>query len=130
MERPRIHHVSVPRPPGPQAAAATRAFYGDLLGLPKLTLPGALTDAPLIWFSLAGDTELHIFAEEPHPNPSERHLCLDVDDVAAMRARLTAAGREIWEATPIAGRPRFFVRDPAGNTIEVTTIIADYRRTA
>lgn len=130
MERPRIHHVSVPRPPGPQAAAATRAFYTDLLGLPEIALPGSLTDAPLIWFALAGGTELHIFAEAPHPDPSERHLCLDVEDVAAIRARLAAAGCEIREAPPIPGRPRFFVRDPAGNTIEVTTIIADYRRTA
>jgi hypothetical protein len=30
--------------------------------------------------------------------------------------------------TPIPGRPRFFVRDPFGNLLEITTLEGDYER--
>ena len=124
MKRPRIQHVSIPRPPG--SHVATRAFYGDLLGLEEKVVPQTIQDLDLIWFNVGDDMELHVFTEEPLEDRSGRHFCLEVDDVEAMRQRLIDAGFEPWTPTGIVNRPRFFCRDPFGNTIEFTTILGSY----
>lgn len=118
---PHLHHVSVPRPYGPASAAKARAFYTGLLGLPELPIPSTLTENDLVWFAV-GDSELHLFAEEPIADRSERHFCLRVADQAPIRAALTAAGYPCTDTTPIPGRPRFFTRDPFGNSIEITSL--------
>ena len=120
----RLQHVSIPRPPG--SDERTRAFYGDLLGLKEIPAPASLQPRRVIWYQLAADTELHIFREEALGDTSIRHFALVVDDVDAMRAKLRAAGFAPWDAETISGRPRFFCRDPNGNIIEFTTIVADY----
>jgi catechol 2,3-dioxygenase-like lactoylglutathione lyase family enzyme len=117
--RPRIQHVSLPRPSGSEAA--TRAFYGDLLGFEEMAVPAALRHLDLIWYRL-GNTELHMFAEEMQEDRSGRHLCIEVDDVAGLRERLQAAGCAPRDTITIPGRPRFFCNDPFGNAIEFTTI--------
>ena len=121
----RIQHVSPPRPPGTEVE--TRAFYGELLGLEEMNPPHSLHALDLIWFKL-GETELHLFAEGPTgQDHSGRHVCLAVDDVEALRERMEAAGLSVVGTIPIPGRPRYFVRDPFGNLLEITTIEADFR---
>ena len=127
VARPRIQHVSIPRPPG--SDAETRAFYGDLLGLDEIPVPESIRPLDLIWYQLGGETELHLFAEEPVDDPSGRHLCIEVDDLGEVRERLTEAGYEPWDPTAIPGRPRFFCRDPFNNIIEFTTVEAEYLET-
>ena len=123
---PRLQHASIPRPPGADAAA--RAFYGDLLQLTEVEPPKALEHLGVIWYRLDGDAELHLFVEDPTgQDHSGRHFCLAVDDVVDLRERLEAAGVAVVGDTRIPGRPRFFVRDPFGNLIELTTIEGDYR---
>lgn len=122
MRRPRVQHVSIPRPPGSDAQA--RAFYGDLVGLEEAEVPESIRHLDLVWFRL-GDTELHLFAEEPIADRSGRHFCIDVDDLAGLRERLHTAGYEPRDTIPIPGRPRFFCRDPFGNDVEFTTIETD-----
>lgn len=124
MKRPRIQHVSIPRPPG--SHDATRAFYGGLLGLQEKPVPESIAHLDLIWYSIGDDMELHCFTEEMVDDPSGRHFCMEVDDVDAIRAKLESAGLEPWDTTPIPNRPRFFCRDPFGNTIEFTTILGSY----
>lgn len=120
----RIQHVSVPRPPGSDDAA--RRFYGEILGLEEITPPASLRDLNVIWYRL-GNTELHILTEEPQgQDHSGRHFCVAVDDVEALHERLEAAGIAVVGTTPIPGRPRYFIRDPFGNLIEITTIESDY----
>ena len=120
----RLQHVSIPRPPG--SDERTRAFYGDLLGLEEIPTPSSLKHLRVIWFKLTEDSELHVFREEPVRDRSIRHFALIVDDVEAMREKLRAAGFAPWDAETIPGRPRFFCRDPNGNIIEFTAIVADY----
>ena len=117
----RLQHASIPRPPG--TAAVARSFYGDVLGLEEVTPPASLKSLEVIWYRLAGDTELHIFVEEPSgQDHSGRHFCLAVDDLEELRERLETASVTVASDIALPGRPRFFVRDPFGNLIEITMI--------
>ncbi len=120
MTRPRIQHVSVARPPGSDAQA--RAFFGEVLGLTEVLPPESLRHLNVIWFQL-GNTELHLFVG-PGPAPdSGQHLCIEVEDLPALRARVEGAGYATQGAEEIPGRPRFFCRDPFGNLMEFTTLL-------
>ena len=123
----RLQHASVPMPPGGQAEA--RRFYGAALGLEEIPRPVDLQNLSLVWFRVGTDgQEVHCFAEERlGPNSPSQHLCLQVDDLAAFRARLADHQVEIEETHPIHNRPRCFVRDPFGNQIELTQIDGAYR---
>jgi len=122
----RLQHVTISRPPGADASA--RTFYGGLLGLVEVEPPRALAPLNLIWYRLGGDTELHILLEEPFgQDRSGHHFCLAVDDVVALRDRLEEAGITVVGDIPIPGRPRFFVRDPFGALIELTSIEDNYQ---
>lgn len=112
----RLSHVAVTMPPGGEDAA--RGFYGGLLGLPEVPKPEALRHRGGCWFD-AGGLDIHLQAERAHAgSDARRHFGLEVQDVAAVRARLDAAG-VVTEDGPPAPWPRFFVRDPFGNRIEV-----------
>jgi catechol 2,3-dioxygenase-like lactoylglutathione lyase family enzyme len=114
-----LQHVSSPIPEGAQDEA--RRFYGELLGLEEKPVPSTLEGSRLVWFAAGGDLELHFFPGEQAPH-SERHFCLDVEDLGAVRAALGGAGFRPYDSTPIPGRPRFFCRDPFQNLVEITSI--------
>lgn len=117
----RLQHVAIARPPDTDHAA--RAFYGELLGLAEMTPPASLQNLGVLWYQVGEGSELHIFVEEPlGQDHSGRHFCLAVEDVEALRLRLIAAGIRLVADVPIPDRPRYFVRDPFGNLIELTTI--------
>jgi catechol 2,3-dioxygenase-like lactoylglutathione lyase family enzyme len=120
----KLQHVSTPFPAGRQADV--RRFYGTVLGLAEAEVPRTLDAGRLVWYSSGDGMELHFFTGDLAPG-SARHFCLDVDDLAATRARLTEAGFEPYDDTPIPNRPRFFCRDPFDNLIEFTSIQGDYR---
>jgi catechol 2,3-dioxygenase-like lactoylglutathione lyase family enzyme len=122
----RLQHASVPVPPG--AAAAARRFYGEALGMEEIPVPSTIVHQALVWFRAGeGGHEVHCFPEaHPGPNSPRQHLCLQVDDLAAFRQRLTEHGIAIEDPTPIPNRPRFFVQDPFNNLIELTQILGDY----
>ncbi len=97
---------------------SARRFYGEVLGLEPTVRP-ADAGRPGCWFRL-GDVELHLSLEPAADNArSKRHVAFEVSDLDAMRARLAAAGATLEEARPLAGVRRFFVRDPAGNRLEL-----------
>lgn len=112
-----IHHVAISIPPEHHIAAVR--FYRDVLGLEELQSPESLANVPIIaWFRI-GDNELHLIEEPKGAERRRRHFCLEVDDLAAFRDRLTRNGEETQDVDPIPGRPRFFCYDPAGNRIEL-----------
>ena len=119
---PRIQHVSIPRPSGEETAVSARNFYGELLGLPEIPVPDSLAGRGLIWFQL-GATEIHIFVEDFEGGAKGSHFCIAVVDYQAVRQKLEGAGVFVRDTTPIPGRPRFFTRDPFGNSIEISTIL-------
>jgi catechol 2,3-dioxygenase-like lactoylglutathione lyase family enzyme len=119
----RLHHVTIPRPPG--SATTARRFYGDLLGLSEIALGDEEENEQAIWFG-AGDTEIHLIVEElGGQDRSGRHFCLAVDDVEALRLRLQAAGVAVVGEGPRRHYPRYFIRDPFGNLLEIATYAQD-----
>ncbi|HKG27456.1 MAG TPA: VOC family protein [Thermomicrobiales bacterium] len=122
----RLQHTSVPMPADGHEAA--RRFYGGALGMDEVRPPSSLTVEELVWFRAGPDGhEVHVFVDGAMAAKSAgQHLCLQVDDLPAMRSRLAEHGVEVEETTPITNRPRFFVHDPFGNRIELTQITGDY----
>jgi catechol 2,3-dioxygenase-like lactoylglutathione lyase family enzyme len=122
----RLQHTSVPMPADGHEAA--RRFYGGALGMTEVKPPSSLMVDRLVWFRAGPDGhEVHVFVDEQmQAKSAEQHLCLQVDDIASVRAQLSDRGIAIEETTAIANRPRFFVKDPFGNKIELTQITGDY----
>lgn len=123
---PRLQHVSLPIPEGGQEAG--RSFYGGLLGLAEKPVPATRADAGLVWFEAGeGELEIHLV-----PDPAglvegaKRHVCLEVEHVEELRARLGAHGVPTEDAPPIRNRPRFYCSDPFGNRLEIVTILGAY----
>ena len=113
----RLQHVSISIPP--DAADSARAFYGGSLGLEERDVLPSLDPAEFIWYRAGGDLELHLMLREEQRR-DQRHFCLVVDDLDALRRRLEEQGHEVSDATSLVGRPRFFCRDPFGNLLEFT----------
>jgi glyoxylase I family protein len=102
-----------------------RSFYGDIIGLREIT------DRPLsfpgLWYDL-GNAELHLILDpdfQPAIASSEKwgrspHLALLINDLNVLRQTLET--QKIAYQSSASGRPALFVRDPNGNTIEVSQI--------
>jgi catechol 2,3-dioxygenase-like lactoylglutathione lyase family enzyme len=122
-----LHHVQVNVPLEREAEA--HRFYGEIVGLARMERPQSLSDAGRrgVWFR-CGEQEFHVFSNPKpafDPAKSSQHPALLVDDLDSLRERLVAAGCEIEEAIPIAGRQRFLTRDPGGNRIEFLSLTAE-----
>lgn len=123
-----LQHVSIPRPPGEESAQVARQFYGSLVGLMEKPVPSGIAHLDLVWFSLGGEMELHVFGEATDSSLSGGHFCLNMGDLEAMRQTLQQAGYQPWSPEAIQGRPRFFCRDPFNNLVEFTQIVDDYMK--
>lgn len=109
---------------------AAEAFYGGLLGLPKVTRAGErhvffrLEDAMLLVFNPA--ETVHPPAEgalpvPPHGARGPGHVAFAATgfELDALRARLEAGGIDIEaDFTWPNGARSLYVRDPAGNSVE------------
>jgi glyoxylase I family protein len=101
-----------------------RPFYEGILGLrradrPEMGLPGA-------WYQI-GQSQLHLIqtpegvdvGTRPESlSPIAGHLALRVDDFEAARKRFAEHDIEALDLGPEGDQ--FWVRDPDGNTIEIT----------
>jgi catechol 2,3-dioxygenase-like lactoylglutathione lyase family enzyme len=111
MTTRRLQHVSVQTPPALLDRCA--AFYTDVLGMRRI--PNL---AGLAWFEFGDGDHVHLL-DGPGAADSDGHLALVVSDLDATLARARAAGAEPRRGADLWGAPRWFVRDPAGNLIEV-----------
>lgn len=112
-----IDHVQLGMPPGEAAVAAARAFYGELLGLREVAKPILATRGG-VWFTGRG-VSVHLGVDGAHAAPAKAHPAFAVDDLAALRERLVAAGHAVTDddsGVPVA---RAYVRDPFGNRLEL-----------
>jgi catechol 2,3-dioxygenase-like lactoylglutathione lyase family enzyme len=95
---------------------AAKHFYGEVMGLKQIPKPEGTRQFVGAWYEL-GNSQLHLSIEDdPQNAASSRHVCYSVADLALAEQLLRDAGIEIIP-DPLR---RFFVRDPAGNLIEIT----------
>jgi acetyl esterase len=125
IREPRLHHVGLTYPPGREALV--RHFYGELLGLTEKPLPAVFSARGFVWFAAGpGESELHLIADRSQADHSPRHACLITDRLDELTGRLRDAGYEVERHNGIVGRPQTFLRDPFGNMLELSRLLADY----
>ena len=94
-------------------------FYTDVFGMRRVPSPDF--EHPVEWLEL-GDQQLHLFLRDV-PAPDFHHIGIDVDDFEA--AYRIAGERGLFEGgKPNArvlsdGAVQMYLRDPAGNLVEV-----------
>ncbi len=112
-----LHHVNVTVPAELEAAA--KNFYGSVLGLQQVPKPAAARQSGA-WYEI-GAMQLHLSVEDGTDNASSsRHVCFAVSDLSATENKFREGGVEIIpDARPVPGSPRFYVRDPGGNQLEI-----------
>jgi len=100
---------------------ASLAFYVDVLGMRRVPSPDF--EQHVEWLQL-GDQQLHLFRRDT-PAPAYHHLGVDVDDFEA--AYRLARERGLFDGGVFSpdvrelndGSVQMYLRDPAGNLIEV-----------
>ncbi|MFL9815883.1 VOC family protein [Tolypothrix campylonemoides VB511288_2] len=99
-------------------------FYSQVLGLTKIPKPPEIKAFGGAWYSL-GETQIHISLEKnPSNETSRRHICYQVYNLNAFEEHLRGYGIEILpDGNPIPECRRFFLRDPAGNRIEIAEFL-------
>ncbi|HTO76960.1 MAG TPA: VOC family protein [Thermoanaerobaculia bacterium] len=116
----RIEHVQLAMPPGQEDRA--RAFYSGLLGLSEVAKPPALAARGGAWFE-RGEVRIHLGVETDFRAARKAHPAFLVRDLAALAARLRAAGVEVTEDGKFPGHDRIYVADPFGNRLELLEAI-------
>ena len=111
-----FHHVQLAIPVGGEADA--EAFYGELLGLTRVSKPAELEGRGGCWFRGEG-VELHLGVEGEFRPARKAHPALLVQGLDELRSRLEAAGVEIKDDVQLEGHRRFHAFDPFGNRLEL-----------
>jgi catechol 2,3-dioxygenase-like lactoylglutathione lyase family enzyme len=113
----RINHVSV----NARNLRESVDFYVDLLGAEPVPTPNF--GLPVQWLAL-GRTQLHLFERDLQPT-SHHHFAVTVDDVEPVYR--AAERRDAFDRTAFGNHlvelpgdvVQLYVRDPAGNLVEV-----------
>ena len=100
----------------PELTDACVGFYA-LLGFERVTPPPTLVDRAA-WVQRRG-TQIHLLFTEAPVTPPAGHVAVVVDDYEATLAGLRAAGHDPEPRREHWGSPRAYVRDPAGNLVEL-----------
>lgn len=117
----RLNHVSVHAPELDRSAR----FYKEVFGLEEISAPEFAH--PVRWFR-AGDLQIHLF-ERDVPAPSDHHFALTLTQEEFERVFVAAVrdgflGRRGVRRLP-DGSAQAYVRDPAGNLVEINAPEAD-----
>jgi catechol 2,3-dioxygenase-like lactoylglutathione lyase family enzyme len=114
-----INHVSV----SASDLEASVRFYTEVFGMERVPAPTFAGQA-VAWLRL-GNQQLHLFQREGAPAPQFHHFGIDVDDFEGaytrvreleIRDELTFFGG-IFELP--GGEAQMYLRDPAGNLVEI-----------
>jgi lactoylglutathione lyase len=119
MSATRITHVSIYADDLDESAA----FYEELFGmerLPTARFPGG----GVLWLRL-GDQQLHLFRSDEDTPTARHHFGIDVEDFDAVYAKAKERGLLDTRTfgSPLRSHPmgwvQMYIRDPAGNLVEV-----------
>jgi lactoylglutathione lyase len=117
MRATRFTHVSIHA----DDLEASERFYVDLFGMRRVPAPDF--EHPVVWLEV-GDQQLHLFLRDT-PAPEFHHIGLDVDDFEAAYTVASERGlfdRDAWSPNVRVlsdGAVQMYLRDPAGNLVEV-----------
>ena len=114
---PALNHVSIVA----HDLETSLRFYVDELGLEPLATPNF--GFPVIWLA-AGDCQIHLF-ERPGEPPSHAHFGLEIGEFMPVYRRMkelgvldhVTFGNAMYELPD--GGIQMYVRDPAGNLVEL-----------
>jgi catechol 2,3-dioxygenase-like lactoylglutathione lyase family enzyme len=117
MRATRINHASIVANDLDESAR----FYEELFGMERL--PTAKFSDPVLWLR-SGTNQLHLFTAD-ETSRARAHIAFDVDDFEALYARAKEMGilDSSTFGSPLrthpAGWAQLYLRDPAGNLVEV-----------
>lgn len=111
-----VDHVNITVPRALEAEVLH--FYRAILGLREIPKPEPQRARGGAWFQV-GAAQVHISLEDHESPRSRRHVCFLVSDLQRARDAAVAAGLPIEEESVAEGLSRFFIRDPAGNRLEI-----------
>lgn len=113
-----LNHVNIRVPKALEEA--TRHFYTQIVGLAEIEKPAESRMRGGAWF-VCGAVQLHLSLADGEANEaSKRHICYLVASLEEAEKRFREAGVEIIaDDLPVSGWPRFYVRDPGGNLLEI-----------
>jgi catechol 2,3-dioxygenase-like lactoylglutathione lyase family enzyme len=109
-----LQHVSIETRRADVEACAR--FY-ELIGFRRVDAPPSLAERAT-WVERDG-TQIHLMLADDPVVPPDGHHAVVVDDYAATLSSLRDAGFDPEPRTEHWGAPRSFVRDPAGNRVEL-----------
>jgi YD repeat-containing protein len=118
MSATRINHVSIVADDLEESAR----FYEQLFGMERVPTPKF--SSPVLWLRL-GEQQLHLFISDDDPPTPRQHLGIDVADFDAVYLRAKELGILDTRAfgSPLRSHPagwvQLYLRDPAGNLVEV-----------
>jgi catechol 2,3-dioxygenase-like lactoylglutathione lyase family enzyme len=96
-------------------------FYEDFFGMEEVPSPDF--SGPVRWLRV-GDLQLHLFLDE-EAAPPRHHFALDVDDFQAAYAKAQEMGVQVASGNYSTvrelpgGEAQMYVKDPAGNLVEI-----------
>jgi catechol 2,3-dioxygenase-like lactoylglutathione lyase family enzyme len=111
-----IDHVQIAVPKALEAQCLK--FYREIFAFPEVDKPAELRARGGAWFEV-GALQMHIGVDPDASPKSRRHICFLTDDLARAKAFVLAQGIAIESEGVAEGLSRFFIRDPAGNRIEI-----------
>ncbi len=118
MHAVRFNHVSI----SARDLEASVRFYCEVFGMERLAAPD-FPHARVAWLRL-GDQQLHLFERDTEA-PSFHHVAFEVDDFEAVYAKtreLEIQEGEAWSSSARElpdGSVQLYLRDPAGNLVEI-----------
>ena len=117
-----LNHVSV----SSASLEESIAFYGELFGMERIATPNF--GFPVQWLRV-GDEQLHLF-ERPGSAPTYHHFAVTVAVEDFEQVYIRAAAREAFDRTTFGHHlnelpgdcAQLYLRDPAGNLVEVDAL--------
>lgn len=127
-----LHHHGIRVGPNETEVEKAMAFYREVLGLSPDPGRPYIPSIPGYWMDVGGTAQIHLmgvsgmskFAQGPGKDPSLPHVALAVPDIQEAKKELDRLGVDYWFTRGIVGpeSEQIFLRDPAGNMIELHQI--------